>query len=117
MLCSGCIYTGQPNVGSFQFLLTLCWTGMFDVSDTKDAGWSHAWVLQGPEGCAVVFLNMKDKLRYETGNTSLGTGHGVMEQACVVLQPPAAVGQYLDMFDSESDHPGDLSDDELVEVP
>jgi len=26
-------------------------------------------------------------------------------------------GQYLDMFDSESDHSGDLSDDELVEVP
>jgi len=26
-------------------------------------------------------------------------------------------GQYLDMFDSESDLSGDLSDDELVEVP
>ena len=26
-------------------------------------------------------------------------------------------GQCLDMFDSESDHSGDLSDDEVVEVP
>ena len=26
-------------------------------------------------------------------------------------------GQYLDMFDPESDVSGDLSDDELVEVP
>ena len=40
-------------------------------------------------------------------------GSGVVDLPDVLLLD----GQYLDMFDSESNVSGDLSDDELVEVP
>ena len=57
---------------------------------TKEPGWSHAWVLHGPEGCAVVSLNtcieVHQSSRLENSNSRGGAAAAAEEAASATRQ-------------------------------